>query len=136
MKISITYLRFPILQCHEQHTYAPTAAANAADAPEADAADATDVHEAEAFKKPSGDIDADSSENKSLKKPLQHGRLTEKKNESLKKPLQDVLFTDEENDYMPTIDWCENHYFELLNLVLRENNLLYIPRSEKKTVYS
>ena len=34
------------------------------------AADATDVNEAEAFKKTSGDLDADSSENKSLKKPL------------------------------------------------------------------
>ena len=35
-----------------------------------------------------------------------------------------------------SLDWCENHYFSLLNLALRENNLLCIPRSEKKTVYS
>ena len=35
-----------------------------------------------------------------------------------------------------TVDWCENHYFSLLNLALRENNLLYIPRSEIKTVHS
>ena len=32
-----------------------------------------------------------------------------------------------------TIDQCENQYFSLLKLALRENNLLYIPRLEIKT---
>ena len=47
---------------------------------------------------PLGDLDADSSENKSLKKPLQHGRLTDKKNESLKKTLQDGQLTYKEDE--------------------------------------
>ena len=62
------------------------------------AADATDVNEAEAFKKPSGNLTAERSENKSLKKPLQDGRLTDKETESVKNPLQHGRLTDDENE--------------------------------------
>ena len=67
------------LRIREQRNETRTAAANASNA--------TDVNEAEAFKKPSGNLTADSSENKSLRRPLQDSRLTDKETESLLKFL-------------------------------------------------
>ena len=80
---------------HERRAEAQTASKNAAETPEAhafeatdntefhtaaaNATDDTDVNEAEAFKKPSGYLRADSSENKSLKKTLQDGQLNDDK---------------------------------------------------------
>ena len=70
------------------------AASNASDTPKADTskstdntenptaavkgADANDTNETEAFKKPSGNLTAVISENKSFKNPLQHGNLNDK----------------------------------------------------------
>ena len=75
------------LQCQELNADTHTAASNAADAPKANASEATDnteihtaavnaanaidVNEDETFKKPSGDMTDDGSQNKSLKNQLQ-----------------------------------------------------------------